>query len=77
MTGLFDALVEKKRFRLSVFKLFEGIISDVSITKREKEKLEKLDKEEKIRDSTNEEDDDIAETKNKSSRTKVDGKFEP
>ena len=50
MTGLFDALVEKKRFRLSVFKLFEGIISDVSITKREKEKLEKLDKEEKIRD---------------------------
>ncbi len=53
---LFDSLAQKKRFRTSVFKIFEGIMTDFSPTKREQEKLDKIVKEEKKKEESAEED---------------------
>ncbi len=55
---LFDSLAQKKRFRTSVFKIFEGIMNDFSPTKREQEKLDKIVKEEKKKEESAEEDED-------------------
>ena len=59
ISGLFEALVQTKRFRMTAFKLFEAIIGDISLTRREQEKLEKEDREEKRKEATVEEDDDV------------------
>ena len=63
ISGLFEALVQKKRFRLTAFRLFEAIMGDISLTRLEQEKLEREDREEKKKEATVEEDDDVKEEK--------------
>ena len=55
--------MQKKRFRLTAFKLFEAIMGDISLTRLEQEKLEREDREEKKKEATVEEDDDVKEEK--------------
>ena len=55
---LLDNLAQKRRFRTSIFKIFEGIMTDFSPTKREQEKVEKILKEEKKKEESDEEDEE-------------------